>query len=151
MLPSQSHVERANQNAAGPGRMLRENGLRVPASHVNNLYLPELLNVKAEQLIRDSHPEKPFFLYFATPLPHSGNLTHMQTMPQYDLRPSVRTFPSKYLKRKQQLGNSMKKTDPYQIWYLSSCNQNLSWNFLYEFSKTQFLDRTKITLNYILN
>ena len=84
--------------------MLRENGLRVPASHVNNVYLPELLNVKAEQLIRDSDPAQPFFLFFATPLPHTGNLTHIQTMPQYDLRPSVRNFPAKYPKRKQQLG-----------------------------------------------
>ncbi|GAV04640.1 hypothetical protein RvY_14898 [Ramazzottius varieornatus] len=33
--------------ATTSGRTLRENGLRVPVSHVNNFYLPELFNAKA--------------------------------------------------------------------------------------------------------
>ncbi|GAU91612.1 hypothetical protein RvY_03837 [Ramazzottius varieornatus] len=54
------------------GRSLREDGLRVLANDTNKFYLPDLLTLKAEQYIHDADPSVPFYLHFATPLPHTG-------------------------------------------------------------------------------
>ncbi|OQV17332.1 putative Arylsulfatase J [Hypsibius exemplaris] len=74
------------------GRDLRENGKEVYANITNNVYFPELINNAAERLIRDQDPKKPFYLYFATPVAHSGFEPYFgaqHTMPQFQLRPPV--------------------------------------------------------------
>ena len=77
------------------------------ANITNNVYMPELLNDKAEQLIRNHDPTVPFYLYFATPTPHTGFEPYhgvLHTMPQFQLRPPVFKFSSAFPERKKQLG-----------------------------------------------
>ncbi|XP_055333762.1 arylsulfatase B-like [Paramacrobiotus metropolitanus] len=90
------------------GKMLRENGKIVFANVTNNAFLPELFTNHAEKWIRNANPNNPFFLYFATTVPHTafedyGAVIH--TMPQYQLRPSAISFTDKYPSRKKYLAN----------------------------------------------
>ncbi|GAU91878.1 hypothetical protein RvY_04053 [Ramazzottius varieornatus] len=89
------------------GRTLRENGKMVHANITNNVYLPDLLTAKAEQVIRlHAHSETPFLLYFCTPVPHTAFedfLDIQQSTPQYQLRKVVYEFSYLYPNRKRQL------------------------------------------------
>ena len=70
------------------------------------MYLPDLLTSKAEELIHNSDPARPFYLYFPTPLTHSSFEPFrdvQQTMPQYQLRPAVIQFSDAFPRRKRQL------------------------------------------------
>ena len=64
---------------------------------------------KAEQMIYNADPDKPLFLYFATPLPRCsqdgplGNETQF-TMPQYLQRPPIKTVNKNFPERRKQLG-----------------------------------------------
>ena len=89
------------------GRNLRENGKMIQPNNTNNAYLPELLNAKVEQLIRNVDSGQPFYLYYATPVPHTGYQPYtavQHTMPQYQLRPPVFQFPDAFPERKKQIG-----------------------------------------------
>ena len=88
------------------GREVRENGLRILANDTNNCYYPDLVNTKAEQLIRNQDPSKPFYMYFATPVVHAasnGYAEAIMTVPRYQLRPSVFSFTEQFPERKRQL------------------------------------------------
>ncbi|OQV17335.1 Arylsulfatase I [Hypsibius exemplaris] len=89
------------------GRDLRENGRKVDYNVTNNVYFPELLNNQAERLIHNQDPAKPFFLYFATPVAHTGFEPYQDsqhTMPQFQLRPPVFQFSNAYPERKKCIG-----------------------------------------------
>ncbi|OWA53085.1 Arylsulfatase J [Hypsibius exemplaris] len=89
------------------GKVLRENGKAVFENITNNVYFPDLITSKAEQLIRNSDPNQPFYLLYTTPVPHSAidrYSSALHTMPQFQLRPSVFRFSSAFPKRKRQLG-----------------------------------------------
>ena len=65
-----------------------------------------MINTKAEQLIRNQDLSKPFFLYFATPVPHASSDGYgdaQYTVPRFQLRPSVFSFTEKFPERKRQL------------------------------------------------
>jgi arylsulfatase B len=79
----------------------------IQANHTNNAYMPEILNNKAEQLIRNADPNKPFYMYFATPAVHTGFEPYgavQHTIPQFQLRPHVLQFSDAFPERKKQLG-----------------------------------------------
>ncbi|XP_055343843.1 arylsulfatase B-like isoform X2 [Paramacrobiotus metropolitanus] len=89
------------------GRAFRENDNMVFANITNNFYFPEMMTAKAEQIIHDQDPSQPFYLYFTTPVPHTGIDQFgavLQVMPKYQLRPPVRSFTDKFPERKKQIG-----------------------------------------------
>ncbi|GAU92446.1 hypothetical protein RvY_04524 [Ramazzottius varieornatus] len=91
------------------GREVRENGLRILANDTNNAYYPELINIKAEQIIRNQDPSKPFFMYFATPVVHTASNGYgdaLDTVPQFTLRPPVFQFSDQFPERKRMLALS---------------------------------------------
>ncbi|GAU88072.1 hypothetical protein RvY_00835 [Ramazzottius varieornatus] len=88
------------------GRALRDQGVAVPANVTNNVYAPDLFTSEAEQLIRDSDSRTPFYMYFATPAPHTAFADFravQHTMAQFELRPAVAALSSQFLERKKQL------------------------------------------------
>ena len=87
--------------------MLRDQGLAVPSNITNNVYAPDLFTSKAEQLIRDSESQKPFYMYFSSPAPHTAFADFravQHTMAQFELRPAVAALSNQYPERKKQLG-----------------------------------------------
>lgn len=92
------------------GINLRDNGKAVLPNITKNFYLPDLLTSKAEQVIKNANPSKPFYLYFATPVPHTaveGYTPILHTMPKYQLRHAAHSFSDNYPQRKKYLGKDV--------------------------------------------
>ncbi|OQV17328.1 putative Arylsulfatase B [Hypsibius exemplaris] len=88
------------------GRDLRENGKEVYANITNNVYFPNSSTTRRKDSSATKIPE-PFYLYFATPVAHSGFEPYFgaqHTMPQFQLRPPVYQFSSLFPERKKCLG-----------------------------------------------
>ncbi|XP_055333780.1 arylsulfatase B-like [Paramacrobiotus metropolitanus] len=89
------------------GKAFRENGKIIFSNITNNYYFPEQMTAKAEQIIHDFEPNKPWYLYFATPVTHTAIAAYgpeQHVMASYQLRPPVRSFSNQFPERKKQLG-----------------------------------------------
>ena len=104
-------------------RDLFENGKKIPANHTNNHFFPDLILERAEQIIKDSDPSKPFYIHFATTLPRKSderNRGAQFSMPQFQLRPAVRSLLNDtWIERKKHLGRySVSRTSMvFPIWH----------------------------------
>ncbi|XP_055334651.1 arylsulfatase B-like [Paramacrobiotus metropolitanus] len=118
------------------GRLLRDQGIAVPSNVTNNAYAPDLFTIRAEQIIRDSDVNVPFYMFFSTPIPHTAFAEYraiQQTMPQFDLRSPVAKFSDQFPERKKQLGVIQALDESFKRLYDALVNKDVLNNTIIVF------------------